>query len=673
MRAPFMFTSTDQKRRAENRERKLHLRVSAQNMKISKKIFEMMNSDRNLKELGKTNFRNYNEVDYRRLQRARQRRQMMRITFENLSLLQKLEMSKSLYSKKRLMSKEIERIEKLERVCEFPLVVERPVLRKKTERGRNVKRRQDLAGLGNFAVPHSSLNHHMSFYDDEDVRLEAAARESGQIVKKKVAWNVKKRSNRKVNYKNGRKIQAKSHGGGFFVRVSKGKRRRSEGRMLLGNKSLAVRRKHRKGNKSLKVKVKSPKRNTKGMKRDGYMPEIGRVSDEVRSGQDKNKRSLKKKKIRISGSPEAPRRLNELMEENRAEDELRPKFGNAEKRDRPGAGSKGTKRIKIKGKGKRKRKVKVGGIKVDNFFIRPKVKKNRGKNKKRKIVLPNIRAKTEKTENYGEEKDKVARISSKSEERETSGQTLSETDVNDNKTKEPENLGNEDEMKVKKEVEFDKKMGEEVDVAETEMAKTIAEDEEEDRKKRNERANLIVNNDTMNQMISQTQPENEDEQLMDLSEANTPDLEEDSKSSKSSQGEIEKPKSVKSEKSIKSNKSESDRSSKSHSKKSDKSVSVHSSKSGSDLSSKSHSSKSSKSSKSDSRDSVKSKSDLSSKSQSKKTVTESKDSYDDIFDKAETIDEQSKKNEKSNGSDGQEENFGSNFNKNFTKFYAKKE
>ena len=601
---------------------------------------------------------------------------MMRITFENLSLLQKLEMSKSLYSKKRLMSKEIERIEKLERVCEFPLVVERPVVRKNVGRGRKVNRRGDLVGMGKGGgVPHSSLNHHVSFYDDEDLRLEAAARESGQMVGKKVGWNGAKPSHRKVNYQNGRKMQAKSHGGGFFVRVAKGGRRRSEGRMLLGNKSLAVRRKHRKG-KSQQVTGKSPKRHQKGRKRGLNMPEIVRGSDDVHRGVYQNKRSLKKRRARESGSPEGTRRLDELMEENRVEQELCAKFGDKGKGGRKGNARKGPKRIKIKAKGKRKSKVKVAGIKVDNFFIRPKVKKNRGKNKnkkKRKIVLPNIRAKTEKTQIYEEEEGKGPRKSVKSGETEPIGQTLNETEIENEDTdkapKEAENFEKQDEMKVKTKVESDEKMVQEVNVEETEMTEVIAQDEDEDRQKRNERANLIVNNDTMNQMISQTQPEHEDEQLVDLSEAETPDLEEESKSSKSSDERFEKSKSVKSQssKSERSNKSESDRSSKSHSKKSDKSVSGDSSKSGSNISSK-FQSKKSHSHKSD-----KSKSDVSSKSHSKKSESESKDSYDDIFDKAETIDEQSGENEKSNGSEGQDENFGSNFNKNFTKFYAKKE
>ena len=123
---PFMFSSLEKKRRMVNRERKRLLQITWDNLKISRKIHEMMVCERNKHELGTRVVKNYREVDHRAIRQAHKKRDLMRTTFENLNLLHRLEGSKSHYETRKIMEGEQARLAKLEMVCEFPLVIEKP-------------------------------------------------------------------------------------------------------------------------------------------------------------------------------------------------------------------------------------------------------------------------------------------------------------------------------------------------------------------------------------------------------------------------------------------------------------------------------------------------------------------------------------------------------------------
>jgi hypothetical protein len=122
---PFMFTSLEKKRRLINRERNNILRIQFDNMKISQKIYQMMNCERNKYDLGTLVKKQYKEVDYEEIRRKKKERKNIKIAVENITLLNRIEDSKSYYETKKILEQERERIAKLEMVCEFPLVIEK--------------------------------------------------------------------------------------------------------------------------------------------------------------------------------------------------------------------------------------------------------------------------------------------------------------------------------------------------------------------------------------------------------------------------------------------------------------------------------------------------------------------------------------------------------------------
>ena len=129
---PFMFSSIDKKRRMQNRERRRLVQISTDNMKISKKINEMMCTRYLKKSLGTFQKKLYKEINYMEIRQYKKQQNLMRITLENLNMMKRLEVSKSYYERQKLLNQEKDRLAKLAMVCEFPLVIEKNVLKEKS-------------------------------------------------------------------------------------------------------------------------------------------------------------------------------------------------------------------------------------------------------------------------------------------------------------------------------------------------------------------------------------------------------------------------------------------------------------------------------------------------------------------------------------------------------------
>lgn len=123
---PFMFLSADKQKRLEIKERDRLIKISSDNLKISKKIKNLMKFNSCSKNLGTFHKKLYNEVNFKEINEGRRQRSLMKINFENFNLLKKIELSTSCYKKNEFLQKERERLNKLKMVCEFPLILNKP-------------------------------------------------------------------------------------------------------------------------------------------------------------------------------------------------------------------------------------------------------------------------------------------------------------------------------------------------------------------------------------------------------------------------------------------------------------------------------------------------------------------------------------------------------------------
>ena len=125
--SPFEYTPQEKARRIQNRGMVNLLRITHDNVKISRKIYETMTSTKGDDCVGTGSPPNHGKlIAYEKIRDNSNKRNYMKVTIENLELLKRLKESKSVYKKSKLLSKEFNRIEELTRICEFPLIIETP-------------------------------------------------------------------------------------------------------------------------------------------------------------------------------------------------------------------------------------------------------------------------------------------------------------------------------------------------------------------------------------------------------------------------------------------------------------------------------------------------------------------------------------------------------------------